>query len=281
MRIDIHTHMGRSPTALRDLLRAADALEIDRTVVFAAGSGFSARFAGNDEVLAACREHPDRLIPFAFVSLGEDGPEAVDRVLQEGFRGFKLIGPRVPYNDESLFPVYERIEAAGRPALFHTGIIARLDPSVRETKIDATRMQIMNLDLVARAFPRMTIVTAHMGNPNHEDGAVMIRAHPNVYTDLSGSTLKYRSPEYLNSLLWWGRGDVMYNRSGQSPWDKIVYGSDTIPGVAADIVAETKTTHADYLRLFDAIGLSETDRRKIMGDTAARLLGLAGQEQAQ
>ena len=59
-----------------------------------------------------------------------------------------------------------------------------------------------------------------------------------------------------------------------TPWDKIVYGSDTIPGLAADIVGETKVTHADYLRLFDSLNLSAGDRRKIMGGNAARILGL-------
>ena len=272
MRIDAHTHLGLGEKAVHDLLAAADALAIDKTVVFSAGGASGWRFADNGGVLAACRAHPDRLIPFAFVSLGEDGPETVDRRVAEGFRGFKLIRPLVPYNDESLFPVYERMEAAGLPALFHTGIIGRADPTAREPRVDSTRMQVMTLDRVARSFPTLTIILAHLGNPNHEDGAVMLRTHPNVFSDLSGSTLKYRSPEYLDSLLWWGNGDAMYNVSGLTPWDKIVYGTDTIPGLAGDIVAETRATHGDYVRRFDAIGLAEADCRKVMGENAAKLL---------
>jgi predicted TIM-barrel fold metal-dependent hydrolase len=274
MRIDIHTHLGSGPKAVDDLLAAADALAIDKTVVFAAG-GASQRMAGNAGVFAVCRAHPDRLIPFAFVSLGEDAPEAVDRCVAEGCRGFKLIAPLKPYNDESLFPIYERMEASRLPALFHTGIISRGNAQVRNLHVDAMRMQIMTLDRVARAFPGLTIITAHLGNPNHEDGAVMIRIHPNVYSDISGSTLKYRSPEYLSSLLWWGKGDAMYNRSGQTPWDKLLYGSDTIPGAVSDIVGETRTTHDDYVRFFDGIALPEAERRKVMGENAAKLLGLA------
>lgn len=274
MRIDIHTHLGSGPKAASDLLAAADATEIDKTVVFATSRG-AGNESGNGRVLAAWRATPDRLIPFGFVSLGEDGPEVVDRLVAEGFRGFKIICPLVAYNDESLFPVYERMAASGLPAMFHTGIVGRGSASEPNLRVDAMRMQIMTLDRVARAFPRLKIITAHLGNPNHEDGAVMIRTHANVFSDLSGSTLKYRTPEYLGSLLWWGKGDVMYCRNGETPWDKLVYGTDTIPGLAKDIVGETKVTHDDYLRLFDALGLSEADRRKVMGENAARILGLA------
>jgi predicted TIM-barrel fold metal-dependent hydrolase len=273
MRIDIHTHLGSGEGALNDLLSAADDLSIDKTVVFAAGS-FSKRFADNAGVLAACKAHADRLIPFAYIALGEDGPDAIDRSVSEGFRGFKLIKPLVSYNDESLFPLYEKMEASHLPALFHTGIIGRGNPSDRDLGTDSMRMQIMTLDRVARAFPKLRLITAHLGNPNHEDGAVMLRIHPNVYSDLSGSTLKYRSPEYIDSLLWWGKGDAMYNVSGATPWDKIVYGSDTVPGMAKDIVEETRTTYRDYMRLFDTIGLPEVDRRKVMGENAAKLLNL-------
>jgi len=256
MRIDIHTHLGAGVGAVNELLAAADALQMDKTVVFATG------LADNTGVFEAVRSHADRLIPFAFIALGEDGPDVVDRWVAAGARGFKLINPTKAYNDESLFPVYARMESSGLPALFHTGIVGR-NPGQDESAVDATRMQIMTLDRVARAFPKLAIIAAHLGNPNHEDGAVM-----------SGSTLKYRPPEYLDSLLWWGKGDAMYNRSGQTPWDKLLYGTDTIPGVAADIVAETRTTHADYQRFFDRINLPESDRCKVMGENAARLLKL-------
>jgi predicted TIM-barrel fold metal-dependent hydrolase len=274
MRVDIHTHLGRDEKAIDELLAAADALAIDKTVVFST-STVSGAFTGNRAVLEACRKHEDRLIAFAFVYLGQDGPDDVDRLVAEGFRGFKLIRPLVAYNDESLFPVYERMEASGFPALFHTGIIGRYNPDVREPLVDATRMQVMTLDRVARSFPKLRIMTAHLGNPNHEDGAVMIRTHPNVFSDLSGSTLKYRSPQYLDSLFWWGKGDAMYNMSGMTPWDKILYGTDTLPGFTPDIVKETRSTYDDYQRLFDAIGVSEENRRKVMGGNAAKLLGLA------
>lgn len=52
------------------------------------------------------------------------------------------------------------------------------------------------------------------------------------------------------------------------------YGSDTVPGMTADIVGETRTTHADYQRFFDRINLPDADRRKVMGENAARLLKL-------
>lgn len=274
MRIDIHSHLGTGGHAVGELLAAADALSIDKTVVFAAG-GLLGRFADNQGVMAAQRAHPDRLIAFGFVSLGEDGPEAVDRLVQDGFRGFKLIRPLKPYNDDALFPVYARMEASGLPALFHTGIIGRANPAVPEPEVDSNRMQAMTLDRVARSFPRLKMIMAHLGNPNHEDGAVLLRVHPNLFSDLSGSTLKYRSPQYLDSLLWWGKGDAMYNVGGTTPWDKIVFGTDTIPGLAKDIVGETRSTYEDYLRLFDEIGLHEEQRRKVMGLNATKLLGLA------
>jgi len=273
MRIDIHTHLGVQAKAERELLRAADALAMDRLVVFGAGPVLGDQIAGNSGILAVAKAHPDRLIPFAFFALGKEKPERIDHLIGEGFRGFKFIHPCRPYNLDAFFPIYERIEASGLPALFHTGIVVRtaLDALC---DVDSTRMDVMGLDRVARAFPKMKIILAHLGNPRHDDAAVLLRVHPNVYADLSGSTLKYRTPEYLGSLLWWGRGDAMYNPSGDTPWKKLLFGSDAVPGMAADIVAETRSAEMDYQRFFDGIGLQEKDRNAIMGDNAARLLGL-------
>ena len=78
----------------------------------------------NDEVLKLAQRYPDYIIPFYHVNLDEEGPDAVDAAKERGFHGLKLIGPQRPYSHESYFPVYERAEALGMPALIHTGFLA-------------------------------------------------------------------------------------------------------------------------------------------------------------
>jgi predicted TIM-barrel fold metal-dependent hydrolase len=93
------------------------------------------------------------------------------------------------------------------------------------------------------------------------------RWHKNLYFDLTGSTLKKITPEELNHWLWW-RPDSRYRDPlRRSAWEKIVFGSD-VPA------KEIYDVRDDYKRVMDALNLSDGLRRKIWGETAARILGI-------
>ena len=57
------------------------------------------------------------------------------------------------------------------------------------------------LNPIARDFLFLSIIGVYLGNPQHEKATMAARWNPNLYFDLTGSTLKKKSPEFLLSLL--------------------------------------------------------------------------------
>lgn len=278
MIIDAHTHLKSGDDYLIRLVDAELAIGADKFVTFAAGPGGS--WATNDEVLAAAEKYPDMLLPFAYVALGQTTPRTIEDYARRGFAGFKCINPTRPYNDDFFMPVYSKMAEVGKPVYFHTGIVGNLG---RETlfDVDTYRNKVIHLDRILRRYPQLPVLAAHLGNPDYGEAAMMTRWFPNLYCDLSGSTLKKKPPEFLRELLWWGespgRGEADAGKEvvlgtysndpyGRGPWEKIVFGTD----VAPEKVAEVK---ADYDNLFEALDLPERLRKAVLGGNAAKALG--------
>ncbi len=272
MMIDMHTHMRAGGDYAKRLVDAEKAIGVDRFVTFGAGPGGD--WASNDEILKIAEQFPE-VIPFAYVPLGHVTPDGLTALAKRGMKGFKCINPTRPYNDDSFLPVYARMEELGLPVYFHTGIVGRFDAG-RDLDIDTYRNKVIFLDRIVRRFPDLTVIAAHLGNPDYGEAGMMMRWHPNLYFDLSGSTLKKKKPPFFEELFWWhapqptgGKrvlGSYSNDPYGRGPWEKIVFGSDVDP----EKVAELK---ADYDRLFDALALSDDLRASIFGGAAARLLG--------
>ena len=80
----------------------------------------------NEEIAEVARQNADVLIPFASIDphKGRRGVDEARRLIADhGVRGFKF-HPNVQGffpNDRLAYPLYEVIEEAGLPALFHTG----------------------------------------------------------------------------------------------------------------------------------------------------------------
>jgi hypothetical protein len=89
--IDIHAHYPRAetdfPERLVELLPQAG---IDRYAC-----SRPAMFSGmhHETILAAAQKYPDQIIPFAFVHLGKDAPDTIDRFALQDYRGFKITTP--------------------------------------------------------------------------------------------------------------------------------------------------------------------------------------------
>ena len=66
-------------------------------------------------------------------------------------------------------------------------------------------MRVTTLDNIARRFPKLTIIAAHLGNPDYAWAAEIGRWNPNLYFDLSGSTLIKLQENYqiFKSIFWW------------------------------------------------------------------------------
>jgi len=259
MVIDCHVHLHRRPGELDSLLRTCDQVGIDKAVVFPGES--------NEAVLRAAGEHPDRLIPFAFFALGSDPPERVDEFADQGFRGLKFINPADNYNSRPYGEVYARMSERGLVGLFHLGIVSRRRDNEPDDR-DSNRCRPIYLDHIARWFPRLKIIGAHLGNPWYEEATMSARWNSNLWFDLSGSTLKKKSPQFIRSLLWWDKpGHPYQGHGGKHPFEKIVFGTDVPHEWMADV-------YNDYQRLMDGMDVPPQYREKIMGGTAAAILGL-------
>jgi len=267
--IDAHHHLGSEPDYADRLAECCGRLGIRRVCIMGIEPGCSlGAFGGNDAVEAAFRKHPALIVGFGHVRLGQDGPEKVTELKQRGFTGLKFIIPPKAYNDELFFPVYEKAEDLHMPGLFHLGIVARQEQG-HHVRVDCSLMRPIFLDSIARTFPDWTIIGAHLGNPWYEEATMTARWNPNVYFDLSGSTLKKKKPEFLCELLWWDSTTRYGSPDGRSAWEKILFASDVD-------YYEIKDVLHDYEVLMRAAALRPELRYAVRYGTAARILGLEG-----
>jgi predicted TIM-barrel fold metal-dependent hydrolase len=224
------------------------------------------------DVTAAIKQHPKRFIGLGSIRL--DDPLAVslvDQFHQSGFRGLgELTGPLKNYDDKSYTPIYERAEKYGMIVLFHTGIVMRPSPET-PTDVSVDRMRVTTLDNIARRFPKLTIIGAHLGNPDYAWAAEIGRWNPNLYFDLSGSTLIKLQENYqaFKSIFWWSSVVSPHTpKSGVSAFEKVVFGSDIFGGEIEEFDREIER----YRKMLDTCGVGQDAQANIFGGTLRKLL---------
>lgn len=258
---------------LRALLKRMDAAGVDRVLLSAAlegavlpGRDKPLAGVGNAEVAAAVAAHPDRLIGCFHANPLEAGAAAmVAEYAGKGFKAVKLIPGEGWYADEPrLYPFFDAVQDAGFAALVQCGVttwhLAHLGG--RRRALSASYAYPMRLDAPSRLFPRIRFVVLDMGFPFLFEAWSVHHANKNVYLDLSGA-----GP--TAGALAVGYAAVGGPAFIPLDFDKVVWGSDN----AAD--AKVAMTVADaHLAM---MGCADPARRaRVFGDTAARMLGLAG-----
>lgn len=215
---------------------------------------------------------PGRLIGFGDVAL--DDPKVldqIDRFHQAGFRGLGEISRTLkPYDDPSYTPIYDRAAKYGMMLLFHTGIVNRTRPEVAED-VSVDRLRVTLLDNIARRYPTITIIGAHLGNPEYAWAGELARWHPNLFFDLSGSTLakKQEDMAFFKSIFWWSSVAGPHTPKGQgSAFEKIVFASDIFGGE----LEEMDRSLALYRRMLHVNGVPEAAQANIFGGTLWRIL---------
>jgi predicted TIM-barrel fold metal-dependent hydrolase len=219
------------PAALLEATRDAD-----KVIVF----GIVAPFCGinaNQELIAEfVREHSDRFI--GWCSVDPNDPDCVNQleyyVTKLGFRGLKCSPIYQNWNpqDPRHFPLFKKAEALGSPVNIHQGTsFVRPGPLKYANPI--------LLEDIAIACPNLRIVIAHMGHPWETECVVLIRKHPNLYTNVSA--LHYRPLRHYQAFMTAIEYGVEH---------KLILGSDfpsaTLPQVIAgqwkvnDVVSGTK-----------------------------------------
>ena len=202
MIVDVHTHLSTleqwGPIFCEACGRANAAMEldlhvtpqrhfkamqhVDRAVVFGINSLALQMSTPDDAIAAYVREHPEKII--GFMSIDPHQPDAVDQmergVHELGLRGIKMSPVYQNYHpaDDKAQRIHAHAQRLGLPILTHAAFHG----------IANTPMEWANpllYDPVARQFPDLKIILAHVGLPWFLDAMVMVRKHANVYADIS------------------------------------------------------------------------------------------------
>jgi predicted TIM-barrel fold metal-dependent hydrolase len=266
--VDMHVHFDpKKPNFIEDFLKVSERLNLTALML--------TPFENRKVVADAAKQHPTKIIPFGYVNM--DAPDVVQQVEEFHSMGFRGLGElefvKKPYIDPSYFPVYERANEYGWVVLFHTGIVLRKKFNEPED-VASGRMRPIHLEEIARRFPKITVVGAHLGNPEYQWAAEIARWNSNVFFDLSGSSLTKMQQRLstFREIFWWtGEGDSEVKTPDNDPsaFAKLVFGSDTGLESIENVVKQ-------YHALFDACEVPEATRQRIMGGTLIKLLGLPG-----
>jgi len=262
--IDAHLHHNGDPAFLEKLVAKLDSVDGLALVITAPKDIAS--------VQAFMAKHPNRLMGIGDVHL--DDPlalELVDRFHAAGFRGLgEISGPLKNYDDRSYWPIYERAEKYRMILLFHTGIVNRTTPDVPED-ISVDRMRPTTLDGIARRFPKLTLVGGHLGNPDYAWAAEVSRWNPNVYFDLSGSSLikKQDDPTFWKTIFWWS-GVTSPHTPANAPnaFERLVFGSDVFNGELEEFDRQIERYH----KMLDACGVPPASQDMIFAGTMWKVL---------
>jgi hypothetical protein len=257
--IDCHIHYNGDPEFLTKLLAKLDSVD---------GLAFllvpPADLATAKPVID---RFPNRLVGFGSIDL--DDPRAlelVDRFHAAGFRGLgELEFPLKNFYDPGYWPIYERAEKYGMILLFHTGIVLRDNPKLA-VDVSVDRMRVTALDGIARRFPGITIIGAHLGNPDYAWAGELARWHPNLFFDLSGSSLIKLQNNYtfFKSIFWWSGVESPHTpKSSANAFEKLVFGSDVFGGD----LEEFDRALARYRQMLDACAVPQKAQDNIFAGT--------------
>ena len=168
------------------------------------------------------KQAPDRLMGFGYVNPVLRGAAKELRRQREelGLFGLKLYPCTDSYSpdDPNAFEVYDVAQELDMPVLIHHAGM----PEAHDLLYHTDPAQI---DVVAKNFPKMRIVLAHLGYPRVDETLYVLRKHKNVYVDISWPYGNINHPSYL-WLLW----KDLLSALNMGVLQKLVFGTD-YPGI--------------------------------------------------
>jgi uncharacterized protein len=262
--IDVHIHYDGEPGVLEKVLDKLDAAD-GLAFLLTTPQGFP-------QASKFIHEHPDRFIGFGDVKLDDPNVlEEIDRFHAAGFRGLgEITSTRKAYDDPAYWPIYDRANKYHMILLFHTGIVNRLHPE-QPADISFERSRVTRLDLIARHWPKLTVIGAHLGNPDYADAGEIGRWDPNLIFDVSGTSLIKKKDDYgfFRSVFWWtGVASPHTPASSADAFEKLVFGSDVFGGD----VQEFDLALARYHAMLDACQVPQHAQAMIFSGTMWRIL---------
>ncbi|MGQ9632380.1 MAG: amidohydrolase family protein [bacterium] len=223
-----------------------------------------------DVCLKAVEKFGDFVIPVARVTMDAAGVKEVEDCIKAGCKGIKFIGPAAPYADERYWPMYEKLEELGVPAVFHTGYLAHREREDRPVWME--HMRAAQIEAISRRFPDLKILMAHFSNPWWEEAWKVSWTKKNVYADLSGGTAIHRSTR-MWAEMFAPDGEIL-----ESSIRKLCFGSDVWYFREGEGSPQEGFPFEPYIafyeKIFDRIGLSEELRDLVNRGNIRSIFGL-------
>lgn len=249
-------------THIPDLIADMDASHIDKAFLLA----FDAeRTLGvkvpNDYVAEICRAYPERFIGFGSVDAGAAGAaEEVQRCTNVlGLRGLKIAPAyvRLAPDNRAWYPIYEMAAALRLPVLMHTGWTPAHGAVLRFGQPQPALHQ------VAKDFPGLSIILAHMSMPWVDQCLELLATHPHLYADLSIFGW-YQPVEVV--------GQVLVHAREKHVIERILWGTDHPWGPRATFLARMERLRNEASLFPDGQTLLPTEWDNIMGIAAWQLV---------
>lgn len=195
-----------------EMIGEMDAADVD-IVVFSAFHYGDLEIMPNEQVAAYVRRYPDR-----FVGAGTVDPRKRPmEVVREVEHLVKDLGIRIlrlepyaygdgmtgaPPNQKMYWPLYAKCCELDVPVCIQVGHTGPRLPSEPGRPI--------YLDEVALAFPELTIVGCHLGQPWHEEMMILAWKHPNVYVETSARPAKFWPESFKEFVRTYGQDKVLW-----------------------------------------------------------------------
>ena len=190
----------------------ATARDCDLAICFGGKAKMAGVWVNDQDVATYIQQDPTRLIGFLSLDPTQPGwQEELEFGHQElRLKGIKLMPMYAGFfpQDSTLDPLWSYAQKHGLPVLLHTGTTF-----VSQGPIETTLPR--HLDVVARRYPEVKIIMAHLGHPYEGECVAVIRKHPNVFADVSA--LHYRPWQLFHSLM-------LVHEYGV--WNKLLFGTD-------------------------------------------------------
>jgi len=209
-------------------------------------------FSNDNRLVAeAVERYPRRIIGIGWIDMDKQTPAMIKHLHDMGMRGLKIIATLKRYDDDAYLPFYEEAAALSMPILFHTGQLGGTT-LLKPMDVSSDRYRPITLDRLARLFPGLVIIGAHLGLPWFEETLGMMDIHPNLYFDLTGRCSEL-SPEYYT-----------LPRYSVIRWERLLFGSDSLANDGH--IAFTQIKH-----LMNALAVDPQTQQKVLGETAAKI----------
>jgi predicted TIM-barrel fold metal-dependent hydrolase len=228
------------------------------SMVFGGKARHSGMWVDDADVAQYVAQDPEHMIGFLSVDPTQPGWEDEMRLGHEELHlhGIKLLPMYANFypQESRLDPLWTYAMKHQLPVLLHTGTTF-----VSKAPIDCTLPR--HLDDVARRFPDVPIILAHLGHPYEGETVAVIRKHPHLYADISA--LFYRPWQLFHSLMLVHEYNV---------WEKLLFGTDFPVTTVAETVAGLRSLCDVKI---DRFSLPREKVEELIHRDALELLGLS------